>query len=276
MSHSAQPTLAELRALFRLLGDLRELAHDRLAWRQRMVTGLCGLLLLVANRAGTVADYRRPEILRASLPVKRQRHRDSHVVGWQRMPNGKDAVLRHPVQLSVESQLVQFFDKQAKHRPFLQARGLRDAPSGTGAGRDLNPTAAAIWENQLRSGVGAKQGTVLGLDGFHPNGEMRLIDAVHGGWANPTAAAIWENQLRSGEFRNDSLLIEAQNTPEAKLSRREGEVLARLLKGESVKEAAGHLHLSARTVEDYVKALYRKHGVHSRGELLARFVKKGM
>ena len=61
-----------------------------------------------------------------------------------------------------------------------------------------------------------------------------------------------------------------------KLSRREGEVLARLLKGESVKEAAGHLHLSARTVEDYVKALYRKHGVHSRGELLARFVKKGM
>lgn len=259
MSHSAQPTLAELRALFRLLGDLRELAHDRLAWRQRMVTGLCGLL-------------------------------------------------------------------------------------------------------------GAKQGTVLGLDGFHPNGEMRLIDAVHGGWANPTAAAIWENQLRSGEFRNDSLLIEAQNTPDAvcamlrpelvpdatfysspivqellpiidvdshvvgwqrmpngkdavalafhrergakdfglkeramlrlfieelhqlrldgkldgmpedgpKLSRREGEVLARLLKGESVKEAAGHLHLSARTVEDYVKALYRKHGVHSRGELLARFVKKGM
>ena len=167
MSHSAQPTLAELRALFRLLGDLRELAHDRLAWRQRMVTGLCGLL-------------------------------------------------------------------------------------------------------------GAKQGTVLGLDGFHPNGEMRLIDAVHGGWANPTAAAIWENQLRSGEFRNDSLLIEAQNTPEPKLSRREGEVLARLLKGESVKEAAGHLHLSARTVEDYVKALYRKHGVHSRGELLARFVKKGM
>jgi DNA-binding CsgD family transcriptional regulator len=257
MSHSAQPTLAELRALFRLLGDLRELSADRLAWRQRMVNGLCGLL-------------------------------------------------------------------------------------------------------------GARQGSALGLDGFHPGGSMRLIDAVHGGWANPVAAAIWENQLRSGEFRNDSLLIEAQKTPDPvcavlraelvpdatfyaspivqellpvlgidshvvgwqrmpsgkdavaltfhrergarefglkeramlrlfieelhqlrlegklggvvtadapKLSRREREVLARLLTGESVKEAAGNLRLSARTVEDYVKSLYRKHGVHSRAELLARFVK---
>jgi DNA-binding CsgD family transcriptional regulator len=258
MSHSNQPTLAELRGLFRLLGDIRELSGDRLAWRQRMVAGLCGLL-------------------------------------------------------------------------------------------------------------GAKQGTVLGLDGFYPGGQMRLIDAVHGGWANAAAAALWENQLRSGEFRNDSLLIEAQKTsdilcaalrpelvPDATfyaspivqellpvvgidshvvgwqrmpngrdavavtfhrergardfglkeramlrlfieelhqlrldgklgdledngppLSRREREVLARLLKGESVKEAAGHLRLSARTVEDYVKSLYRKHAVHSRGELLARFVKNG-
>ena len=260
MSHSNQPTLADLRALFRLLGDVRELSGDRLAWRQRMVTGLCGLL-------------------------------------------------------------------------------------------------------------GAKQGTVLGLDGFHPGGQMRLVDAVHGGWANQAAAGIWEGQLRSGDFRNDSLLIGAQNTPDVvcamlrpelvpdrtfysspivqellpvvdidshvvgwqrmpdgkdavaltfhrergardfglkerallrlfieelhqlrldgkfggvevadgpRLSRREGEVLARLLKGESVKEAAGHLHLSARTVEDYVKSLYRKHGVHSRAELLARFVKNNM
>jgi DNA-binding CsgD family transcriptional regulator len=258
MSHSEQPTLAEIRAVFRLLGILREAETDRPAWRQRMVTGLCGLL-------------------------------------------------------------------------------------------------------------GAKQGSILGLDGFHPNGQMRLIDAVHGGWANPTAAAIWEEQLRTGEFQNDLLIIRAQSTPGdvnamlrpelvtdeeyynspiarellpivdidshvvgwqrmpdgldtigvtfhrergarpfslreravlrlfieelnvlrlqgilvdkrlegPKLSRRESEVLERLLTGASVKETASHLHLSARTVEDYVKVLYRKHGVHSRAELLAKFVRKG-
>jgi DNA-binding CsgD family transcriptional regulator len=258
MSHSEQPTLAEIRAVFRLLGILREAESDRLAWRHRMVTGLCGLL-------------------------------------------------------------------------------------------------------------GAKQGSVLGLDGFHPNGKMRLIDAVHGGWANPAAAAIWEGQLRSGEFQNDLLILRAQSTPGdvsamlrdelvtddeyyrspiaqellpildidshvvgwqrmpdgldtiavtfhrergtrefslreravlrlfieelnllrlegnlvekrlegPRLSRRESEVLARLLTGASVKETASQLRLSTRTVEDYVKVLYRKHRVHSRAELLAKLLRKG-
>ena len=256
MSHSEQPTLAEIRAVFRLLGILREAETDRPAWRQRMVTGLCGLL-------------------------------------------------------------------------------------------------------------GAKQGSILGLDGFHPNGQMRLIDAVHGGWANATAAAIWEGQLRSGEFKSDVLLIKAQEVPGAvmamlraelvpddefyaaplvrellpmmgidshvvgwqrmpgggeavgltfhrelgarafsvkertvlrlfieelhllrrdgklgptevespRLSRREQQVLGRLLAGASVKETAGKLSLSVRTVEDYVKTIYRKHGVHSRGELMARYMR---
>src|SRR5207253_416020 len=97
MSHSTQPTLAEIRSVFRLLGEMRELGSDRIAWRSRMVLGLCQLL-------------------------------------------------------------------------------------------------------------GARQGTALGLEGFHPGGQMRLIDAVHGGWANTTAAAIWEGQLRSGEFKSDVLL----------------------------------------------------------------------
>jgi DNA-binding CsgD family transcriptional regulator len=256
MSHSTQPTLAEIRSVFRLLGEMRELASDRIAWRTRMVSGLCELL-------------------------------------------------------------------------------------------------------------GARQGSVLGLEGFHPGGQMRLIDAVHGGWANAMAAAIWEGQLRSGEFKNDVLLIKAQEVPDAvmamlraelvpddefyasplvqellpmmeidshvvgwqrmpgggeavgltfhrelgarafsvkeramlrlfieelhllrqdgklgpteaegpRLSRREQQVLGRLLAGASVKETAGQLRLSARTVEDYVKTLYQKHGVHSRGELMARYVR---
>jgi DNA-binding CsgD family transcriptional regulator len=256
MSHSTQPTLAQIRSVFRLLGEMRELANDRAAWRNRMVFGLCELL-------------------------------------------------------------------------------------------------------------GARQGSVIGLEGFHPGGEMRLIDAVHGGWANPLAAAIWEGHLRSGEFKKDVLLIEAQQDPDivaAKLraelvpdeqfyaaplvrellpmmeidshvlgwqrmpgggealgltfhrelgarafsakervllrlfieelhllrqdgklgptqvevpplSRREQQVLDRLLAGASVKETAGKLSLSVRTVEDYVKTIYRKHGVHSRGELMARYVR---
>jgi DNA-binding CsgD family transcriptional regulator len=257
MARSTQPTLGEIRSIFQLLSDLRDLANDRLLWRQQMVSGLCRLL-------------------------------------------------------------------------------------------------------------GARQGSVLGLEGFHPGGTMRLIDAVHGGWANAAAAAIWEGQLRSGQFSNDVLLVTAQQTPGdvsamlrhelvsdetfyaspivrellpildidshvvgwqrmpgggetvaltfhrelgargfslreravlrlfieelhvlrkagklgpmqrpvgPRLSRREEQVLARLLAGESVKEAARHLRLSTRTVEDYVKTLYRKHNVHSRAELMVRYLR---
>lgn len=58
----------------------------------------------------------------------------------------------------------------------------------------------------------------------------------------------------------------------ARLSPRERRTLSLLLAGASEKEIALALALSAHTVHQYVKALYRKLGVRSRGELLARFV----
>ena len=49
-------------------------------------------------------------------------------------------------------------------------------------------------------------------------------------------------------------------------------VLRRLLAGDAEKQAALRLGLSRHTVHEYIKALYRKFGVNSRGELLAKFV----
>jgi DNA-binding CsgD family transcriptional regulator len=54
-----------------------------------------------------------------------------------------------------------------------------------------------------------------------------------------------------------------------RLPRRQREVLAGLLSGSSVKEIAGELGISPYTVNDYIKALYRRFDVSSRGELLA-------
>ena len=53
------------------------------------------------------------------------------------------------------------------------------------------------------------------------------------------------------------------------LPRRQREVLSRLLQGLSVKEIAGELGISPYTVNDYIKAIYRRYQVCSRGELLA-------
>lgn len=54
-----------------------------------------------------------------------------------------------------------------------------------------------------------------------------------------------------------------------RLPRRQREVLSGLLAGSSVKEIAGDLGISPYTVNDYIKAIYRRYDVSSRGELLA-------
>ncbi len=54
-----------------------------------------------------------------------------------------------------------------------------------------------------------------------------------------------------------------------KLPRQLCRVLELLERGLSEKEIASSLDLSPHTVRDYCKALHRRFGVHSRGELLA-------
>jgi DNA-binding CsgD family transcriptional regulator len=58
------------------------------------------------------------------------------------------------------------------------------------------------------------------------------------------------------------------------LSPRLEQTLGHLLAGASEKQVAGHLKLSRHTVHVYVKALYRRYGVSSRAELLAKHLKR--
>jgi len=61
--------------------------------------------------------------------------------------------------------------------------------------------------------------------------------------------------------------------PAAALSPRMHETLDRLLAGDSEKEIAARFRRSRNTVHVYVKKLYQRYGVSSRGELLALFVR---
>ena len=58
----------------------------------------------------------------------------------------------------------------------------------------------------------------------------------------------------------------------SKLPPRQRQTLDRLLAGDSEKQIAARLEVSKHTVHIYVKSLYRRFGVCSRGELLAQFV----
>ena len=57
------------------------------------------------------------------------------------------------------------------------------------------------------------------------------------------------------------------------LSPRHIQTLDRLLAGDSEKQIARHLGISRHTIHVYVKAIYKRFEVSSRGELLARWVR---
>ena len=58
------------------------------------------------------------------------------------------------------------------------------------------------------------------------------------------------------------------------LSNRENQVVELLIKGYSDKEIARELKISAYTVNDHIKNIYRKYNVHSRFELATNIVNK--
>jgi DNA-binding NarL/FixJ family response regulator len=60
----------------------------------------------------------------------------------------------------------------------------------------------------------------------------------------------------------------------ADFSRREREVLDHLSKGEAYKQIAVKLEISIETLRDYVKSVYQKLHVHSRGEAVAKYLHK--
>ena len=55
-------------------------------------------------------------------------------------------------------------------------------------------------------------------------------------------------------------------------SAREKEVLEQLVQGFAAKEIASHLEISFDTVRTYIKRVYNKLNVHSRGEAVARYL----
>lgn len=76
--------------------------------------------------------------------------------------------------------------------------------------------------------------------------------------------------------------IDASSVPDAphlamvnSLPPRLRQTLAGLLRGDSEKQVARSLEISPHTVHVYVKSLYRKFNVASRGELLAKWVTTG-
>jgi DNA-binding CsgD family transcriptional regulator len=103
----------------------------------------------------------------------------------------------------------------------------------------------------------------------------RLRSQATGQWLVCHASCLREADGRLGDI---ALVIEPAKAAEIapiivqayELSPREQQITRLIAQGASTAEIAGRLCLSAHTVRDYVKAVFEKVGVSSRGELVAR------
>jgi len=91
-----------------------------------------------------------------------------------------------------------------------------------------------------------------------------------GGSPVSSAAAVYMLELLRGKP-----MIEAAEAENNGLTAREVELLEVFAKGSSYKEAARLLGISPFTIGNYVKSIYRKLAVHSRGEAVYEAVKTG-
>jgi DNA-binding NarL/FixJ family response regulator len=115
-----------------------------------------------------------------------------------------------------------------------------------------------------------------GADGYllKDSAPGTILDGIRstlaGGAPVSSAAAVYMLELLRGQP-----MIAAAETENNGLTAREVELLEVFAKGSSYKEAARLLGISPFTIGNYVKSIYRKLAVHSRGEAVYEAVKTG-
>lgn len=111
-----------------------------------------------------------------------------------------------------------------------------------------------------------------GIDQSPPHARVHIAQSH---WVTARAARIEEAHLTAG--RDIAVTIE-RSTPTERadmfgrvfgLSRRENELLNHLAFGHDTREVAGAMSVSENTVQDHLKSIFMKTGVHSRRTLLA-------
>jgi DNA-binding CsgD family transcriptional regulator len=248
----------DVRALLRLVGELRELGAQPPRWRRHLVESL-------ARLCGT----------RAALAGELQISRSS--------PDTREGIrLVHREEAGVGPLAIEAFENQVvwnTHGPNEAIAGSWSAYAGpfTAARRQLVDDQrwyqTALAHEQFRS---------FDCDDFivsmMPIPSVRVMTSIKlfRGWGDrrfaPRERLLVE--LLSEELARDWADIDSGDfgglPPGRSLGPRLRQVLSLFAAGASEKEVAATLRISPSTVHDYAKALHRAFGVRSRGELLAR------
>lgn len=243
----------DVRALLRLVSELRELGEQPSQWRHHLLTSLDRLCGTRASLVGEVAVIGDP-VGRAGLKVV---HREEHGVS----PDEQER-----------------FDNEV----IWNTHGPNDAIPGTWTHYEQSFTASRRQLVEDR----AWYGSAVANEHFRPFDcndfivsmvplpALRAISAIKlfRAWSDRpfTDRDCLLVELIAEELARDWVETEPLAVAGRALSPRLRQVLSLLAGGASEKEVAATLSLSTHTVHDYAKALHRAFGVRSRSELLAR------
>jgi DNA-binding CsgD family transcriptional regulator len=257
MGRSQGLRLGEVRALYRLVGECRELGDDVDGWRQHLAAGLCRLTtaqLCLVGECRLVG----PERLMVPLDFVDHGHPTATArafyLAWLKNPSVLDSELirgfnRVPGRFVTRTR-EQFTDDRTWYASFFFNEAMR--PSG------------------LDSGLLSRYG-LPGRDRHHYLVLNRLLGDRPFDRRSRRLVLLLHQEIVPHLGRG---LATSEEPGASGLSPRLRQVLECLLDGDSEKQAAARLGVGVRTVHEYVVAVYRHFGVSSRGELFACFLRR--
>ncbi|MDB5327575.1 MAG: LuxR family transcriptional regulator [Phycisphaerales bacterium] len=236
--------LRDVRAAFRLIGDIRAAGSDPAQWRAQLVRGLRDLLNAVLVISSEV--HVRPLAGKSKAGLVRVID-----IGWG--CDGGDDVWQTQT------------DSEAKPQDFM----LTVMPNSDTTTLDLNQ------DIPVQPTVPLRGGTSYVLSQY-PLPHLSAIDQL-GIYKDVTDKPFTRAQHRLIRLFHVELgrlwtrdALDRARDPGAELPPRLAQTLAALQSGCSEKEVSARLGISKHTVHNYVKALHQRFGVSSRGELLAK------
>lgn len=262
MPRPARVRAQDLRVIYRLVGECRELGDDPAVWRRHLIARLASLTgaeFGVAGDLGVCDGSPRRDLGIADWGWSNGFNRD----GWLEM--------------------LRVFQHNPLYNPLMNAYIDRMRPEG---GVCLGRTEMIPDHDWYRSDYFRSLHRVIGVDAT-----LVCFRAVPG-TADEFSEIYLARRMGERDFsaRDRAMVLEAHveiaplvgrslarfsDPRPSALAPRVRQVLKCLLEGDSDKQVAARLGISRYTVNQYVKVIFQHFGVESRPELLARWIKRG-
>ena len=262
MSKSQRLRTVDVRNVHRLINDCRDLGADPIAWRRRLIEGLNQLTGAGVGYLVSLVGFPAPGVGAAEMvQVGLEGREQTKLFGehFQYMAGGgTDPMLSHfatlPQDVLNTCQVEDAVDQKVWRRSesFQRFHRRMDMDTGILSMAPLRRRSGTIHHTvSLRRGLGERP--------FSNARDVRLVHYLH----EELAPLIGRRLATAGQ-------------PSAsELSPRLRETLQGLLEGLSEKQIADRCGISRATLHEYVTKLYRRFGVNSRHELMARWIRYG-